>query len=603
MSMTRRRFSLSDRQQVLFEELLRQQGVTQKPEPQIRPRAAHGPAPLSFSQQRLWFLDQVQAGNPAYAIARAFQIRGPVCVPVLARSLQELVRRHDVLRTTFPTVEGQPQQVIHASLQVALPCIDLRALSGPAQAPLLCNLLKELAEQPFDLATGPLLRATLLRSGDEEYVFLLQMHHIVSDAWSLGIVYRELSVLYTALQQSQPSPLPALPLQYADYALWQREQLQGERLAGELAYWQGQLAGAPAVLELPTDRPRAQTQGRTGALSTRWLPAGLLTRLQALARREECTLFMVLLTAFALLLSRYSGQEEVVVGTPIAGRTQAETEPLVGFFINMLALRTDLRGNPSVRQALARVRESTLGAYAHQELPFEKLVEALHPARTMDQNPLFQALLALQNVSTPDLAFADLQVSTMEIGLETTRFDLALYAQESEQDLELTAVYSTALFDAPTIARLLEHLCVLLSGMVADTEQRVRELPLLTPDERRCLMEWNNGTAISAGEESCLHTLFAAQAARRPDAVALVYEEQRYTYRALDQRANQLAHLLRRQGVGPEVPVGLYLQRDPLMIIALLAVLKAGGAYVPLDPELPASRLALLAEDAGHCSA
>jgi amino acid adenylation domain-containing protein/non-ribosomal peptide synthase protein (TIGR01720 family) len=599
MSVTRRRFSLSDRQQALFEQLLRQQGVAHASRQQIKPRAGHVRAPLSFSQQRLWFQEHLQAGNPAYAIARAFHIRGQLCVPVLARSLQELVRRHEVLRTSFPTLGGQAEQVIHASLPLALPVIDLRAVSGPAQASLLHHLLTQMAIQPFDLASAPLLRATLVRCEDEESVLLLHLHHIVADAWSLGIVYRELSVLYTAFLQGQPSPLPALPLQYADYALWQQEQMQGERLATELAYWQGQLAGAPTVLTLPTDRPRAQTQSAVGAQTTRWLPAGLLHQLQELARREECTLFMVLLTAFSLLLSRYSGQEEVVVGSPIAGRTQTETEPLIGCFVNTLALRADLRGNPSVRQALARVREATLGAYAHQEVPFEKLVDVLQVARTMSYNPLFQALLALQNVSAPDLAFANLQMSTLELGLQTSKFDLALYAQESEQDLELTVVYSSALFDAATIARMLEHLCVLLEGMVGAADQRVRELPLLTPSERRCLVSCNSGEQAIFDEDCCLQTLFAAQVARCPDAVALVYEEQRYTYRALERWANQLAHVLRRRGVGPDVPVGLYLERSALMIIALLGVLKAGGAYVPLDPDLPASRLALVAEDAG----
>jgi amino acid adenylation domain-containing protein/non-ribosomal peptide synthase protein (TIGR01720 family) len=596
---TRKRFALSERQQALFEELLRQQGVASAPAEQITPRSGSGELPLAFSQQRLWFLEQLQPGNPAYAIARAFCIHGQVSLPALGQSLQELVRRHEVLRTTFVTVEGRAAQVIHPTLHLALPVIDLRQVEAGARADLVHQLLVQQACQPFDLARGPLLRALLLRTQAQEAVLLLQMHHIVSDAWSLGIVYRELSQLYTALRQGQPSPLPALPIQYADYALWQHERLQGQRLQGELAYWKDQLAGAPTVLELPTDRPRKQTPGVTGGLQTRWLSARQLRQLKALGQREECTLYMVLLTAFSLLLSRYSGQEEVVVGSPIAGRTQAETEALIGFFVNTLALRADLRGNPSLRQALARVRQATLGAYAHQELPFEKLVDALQLARTTSHNPLFQALLTLQNVSAPDLAFADLRLTPLELGLETTRFDLALYAQESDQGLELTAVYSTDLFDAPTISRLLEHLCVLLDGMVADPQQRIREMPLLTPQEyERCLLTWQSNESLPA-QQDCLHTLFAAQVARCPDAVAVVCEEHCLTYRALDLLANRLAHALRRQGVGPEVAVGLYMERSLLMICALLAVLKAGGAYVPLDPDTPAERLAFLVEDAG----
>jgi amino acid adenylation domain-containing protein len=451
--------------------------------------------------------------------------------------------------------------------------------------------------RPFDLARGPLIRALLLRLSDAEHTLLLTIHHIAADGWSLSVFCRELTALYNADVAGQPAPLAELPIQYVDFTVWQREGLQGAALERHLAYWREQLTGAPATLELPTDRRRPPVQGHQGAAHTVQLPLTLLTALHALSRRESSTLFMTLLAAFYVLLYRYSGQTDLVVGTAIANRTRPETDPLIGFFVNSLALRADLTGNPPFRELLGRVREVALGAYEHQDMPFEKLVAELRPGRSLSHAPLFQVIFALQNAAIPALALSGLDTHVEGVNNGTAKFDLDVSLTENEQGLRLLIEYNTDLFDAATITRLAGHYQTLLAGIVADPTQRIHALPLLTDAERGDLLADAPIPQSVFPPDRCVHELFAAQVARTPDAVALVYGAQQFTYQELEAQANRLAHYLRGLGVGPDVPVGLCLERGPELVVGLLAIWKAGGAFVPLDPGYPAERLGFMLTD------
>ncbi|HLM47812.1 MAG TPA: condensation domain-containing protein, partial [Myxococcaceae bacterium] len=450
----------------------------------------------------------------------------------------------------------------------------------------------------FDLEWGPLFRAVLLRLGEAEHVLLLCMHHIVSDGWSLGVFSSELSALYAAFQRGGPSPLPELEVQYADYATWQREHLTGERLERELGYWRERLAGAPAVLELPTDRARPAVQSYRGALRRFEVAAAQVEGLRAVGQREGCTLFMVLLGAFQVLLSKYAGQEEVSVGSPIAGRTRREVEGLIGFFVNTLVLRSDCGGDPSFTELLGRVREGTLGAYAHQELPFEKLVEELRPERSLSYSPLFQVMFALQNAPEGVLELPGLRWCFVEADSGTAKFDLSLFMVEDGPRLSCLWEYATDLFEGETVGRMAEQLGVLLEAVAADPGRRLSELPLLSAAERaRVLEEWNaTGRELPQG---CVHELFSEQARRSPAAVALAWGARQMSYAELEARSNRLAHHLRARGVGPEVRVGICLERGPELVVSVLGVLKAGGCYVPLDPAYPRERLGYMVADAG----
>jgi amino acid adenylation domain-containing protein len=553
--------------------------------PPILPTPRQGDPLLSFAQERLWFLDRLEPGGATYNIAAAQVLRGPLRPAVLAAALDEVVRRHEALRTTFPIVGGQPRQRIAPQLQVDLPLIDLQALPPAGREPEARRLAAEWSERPFALEAGPLLRMALLRLNDGENALLTAMHHIVTDGWSLGVLGRELSSLYAAGTAGQPSPLPELPIQYADFALWQRRWLTGEVLDEQLSYWRHQLGGAPA-LELPSDRPVPRARSPRGAS----LPLSLASRgLQELANREGATLFMAVLAGFTALLCRYSGQEDVVVGSPVANRNRRETEELVGFFVNTLALRIDLAGEPTGRRLLARVREAALDAYAHQDLPFEKLAAELPPLR---------AVLALETDAAATLELPGLAAEPWPLASRTAKFDLTLDLSALDGTLAGVAEYSTDLFEGATVARLAGHLQALLSGMALDPERPLSELPLLTPVERVQLMEWS-GAAAPYPRERTVHELFAGQAAARPEAVAVSLGEERLTYGELDRRANRLAHRLLRLGAGPEVPVALYLDRSLDMAVALVAVLKTGGAYVPLDPGFPRQRLAFILAQTG----
>jgi amino acid adenylation domain-containing protein len=575
--------------------------ISDRPDPREKgaippaPRKGEG-VPLSFAQQRLWFLDQLEPGLPVYNIPEAIRLSGRLDAEALRRALNEVVRRHESLRTTFVVKDGRPVQSIAPSLALALPVLDLRDLPEGVREEEARRLAREEAQRPFDLSAGPLVRASLLRLGEEEHVALLTVHHIVSDGWSMDVLVRELAALYDAYSQGKPSPLAELPVQYADYAAWQREWLSGGRLESQLSYWKGQLEGAPA-LELPTDRPRQAAQTYGGATETFSVSRETSDALKALTQSEGATLFMTLLAAFQILLSRYARQEDVVVGTPIAGRNHPDTENLIGFFVNTLALRTKVDGAASFRELLRRVRELTLKAYDNQDVPFEMLVEELSPGRARGHMPLFQVGFTMQNAQGKAVELRGLSVSHVGVGSGTTKLDLSLLTAETGRGLAATFEYNTDLFDAATVRRMAGHFVNLLDAVAEDAGRPVAELSLLSDDERRrVLFEWNDTRRGGEGP-ALLHELFERQAALTPEAAAVVFGEELLTYGELDARANRLARYLQALGAGPDVPVGVLLERSAEMVVALLGVLKAGAAYVPLDPDYPAQRLSFIIED------
>ncbi|MCP4662085.1 MAG: amino acid adenylation domain-containing protein, partial [bacterium] len=566
--------------------------------PPIRPLLRQEAVPLSFAQQRLWFLDQLQPASPAYNIPSAVRVSGPLDRAVLARSLNEIVRRHEALRTSFMSVGGQPVQVIAPELDLALPVIDLRGLAPELRESEAGRLATADARRPFDLSRGPLLRATVVRLAPREHVVLLNMHHVVSDGWSMGVLIRELGALHVAFAEGDPSPLEELPIQYADHAVWQRQWLSGEVLEEELGYWRLELAGVPR-LELPTDRPRPAVQTFRGGSRPVVLSAELSESLARLSREHGATLFMTLLAGFKALLARYAGQDDVAVGTPIAGRSQREIEDLIGFFVNTLVLRTDLGGDPAYRELLLRVRRVALDAYAHQHLPFERLVEELEPERDLSSTPLFQVMFVLQNLPQETLEMPELTMRSMATEMATTKFELTLSLQESGNRVYGGLAYNTDLFDQTTILRFVAHFERLLAGIAADPERRVGEVALWNAAERHQLLTAWNDTLRVDGPRAPFHELFEARVEAGPEAVAVVGSGVAWSYRELNRRANRLAARLRELGVGSEQVVGICLERSAELIAGLLAILKSGGAYLPLDPEEPPERLAYLLEDSG----
>ncbi|HEV2705718.1 MAG TPA: amino acid adenylation domain-containing protein [Pyrinomonadaceae bacterium] len=554
--------------------------------------------PLSFAQQRLWFFQQMYPESAAYNMPLATWLRGRLHVEHLDAALNEIIRRHEVLRTGIDLIDGEPAQLISPSLTVSMPVLDLSELPSAEREAEARRLAAEEIGRAFDLSSAPLLRVKLLRLSAEEHVLVLVLHHIICDGWSINVLFHELSTLYAAYTAGESSPLAELPVQYADYAVWQREWLQGEVLDEQLDYWRGQLDGAPAVCALPTDRPRPQVRSLKGSFVSFDFPPGLASKLRQLCQREGVTLFMLLLAAFQLLLSRYSGQRDVVVGTPIAGRNRQELEGLIGFFVNTLILRTDLSGAPSFRELLCRVREVCLGAYAHAELPLEKLVEELQPERSLSHSPLFQVMFALQN--TPDnevQQMSGLEVSPVEPEVTTAAFDLTLNIEEVEENIYGRLRYNTDLFDAETIRRIAGHYVLVLKAAADNLEQSIMEVPLLTSTERRrILYQWNE-TKRAFPRDTYVHELFEREAARAPERIALVFDQQQLSYGELNRQANRLAHHLRRLGIGADRPVAICLKRSTEMIVGILGVLKAGGAYAPLDPSAPSERLNFMLAD------
>jgi amino acid adenylation domain-containing protein/non-ribosomal peptide synthase protein (TIGR01720 family) len=566
--------------------------------PEIAPVPRGGSLPLSFAQERLWFLDQLDPGSALYNVPLALGLRGNLSPAALAASLSAIVARHETLRTSFPTVEGRPAQAIAEPAPLVPLLVDLGGLPAGLLEAETSRLSTAEAVLPFDLGCGPLLRTTLLKLAPDHHIALLTLHHIVSDGWSIGVLVREMTALYGVLSRGLEPALPPLPVQYADFAAWQRSWLSGEVLEAQLAWWRQRLAGVPAVLALPLDRPRPAAQRFRAEQVQVHLPPELSRDLAALARSRGATLYIVLLAAFQALLARLSGEEDLTVGSPIANRNRIETEGLIGFFVNTLVLRGRLAGDPAFAGTIDSLRELALGAYAHQDLPFEKLVEELRPERSLVHTPLFQVMFILQNAPLGALELPGLSVEPAggERAL-STKFDLTLALEETPRGLAGSLRYNPDLFDPPTALRMTVQLATLLAGAVARPESRLSELPSLSAAERHQLRcEWND-TGTPAPEQ-CLHELVEEQARRTPGGIALEFAGETLTFAALDCRASRLAARLRELGAGPEVPVGIAMERSLEMAVAVLAALKAGGCYVPLDPELPRERLAFLLADA-----
>jgi len=552
--------------------------------------------PLSFAQQRLWLLDQLTPASAAYNVPAAIVVKGRLCTAALEQGFAEIVRRHEALRTSFPTVGDQPTQAVAVAGPFSLHVVDLCTLAEPDQRLHTRRLVDEEARRPFDLVHGPLVRVTLVRLDEEQHVVLLALHHVICDGWSLGVLTDELSSLYASFSQGQASSLPTLTIQYADFSAWQREWLNGEVLESQLAHWKDRLAGAPSSLLLPTDRPRPPVQSVRGARQSLSVPESLSTQLKTLSQREGTTLFCTLLAAFATLLYRWTGQHDILIGTPVAGRTRAELERMIGLFVNTLVLRTDLRHEPSFRELLARVHDVALDAWAHQELPFEKLVEEVEGQRDLSRTPLFQVMFILQNTPAAGLTLPGLAVAPFDVSNESAKFDLLLDLTETGHGLRGTLEYNTDVFDSATVARFLGHFEALLAAIASDPNQHISTLPILSAAERQLLAEWND-TSVDWPQDECLHELVEAQARECPDAVAVVADDRQLTYGDLNRKSNQLARYLRSLGVGPESRVGLCLNRSIEMVVGVFGVLKAGAAYVPMDPAYPSSRLAFILED------
>jgi amino acid adenylation domain-containing protein len=565
------------------------------PRPEREDRQGVCVFPATSAQQRLWFLERLQPDATVYNVSWHVRIVGALDGVALERCLNEIVRRHEILRTTFSVIDGEPAQVVAPELLVPLPIVDFSADPQPEQSALSAACLE--ARRRLDLEHGPLLRGCLLQLDPSNHILVLTLHHIVFDGWSRRIFVRELATLYEQFAVGRPASLPQLPLQFADYAVWQQKFMQGKGLQRQLEFWKRELAGARTSLDLPTDRVRPPVQSFSGSALPISLPAELTQRLNSLAREEKATLFMVLLAGFETLLARLSGQDDILVGTPIANRNRAEIEGLIGLFANTVVLRGRLSGDPTFREFLRRVREGALGAYAHQDLPFERLVQELRPERNLGRNPLFQVLFSLQNAPRQAFELSGLELTLLDSEGTTSRFDLSMFLVETPQGLRGRLEYSTDLYDAGTIERLLEQYQVLLEGATADAGTRVSELPLLSEAaQSRIVREWNS--TQRAYPDRCVHELICAEGARHPDRVAVCSGERELTFGQLEERSNRLAHYLHRVGVCPGTLVGLCLERSLDMVVALLGIMKAGGAYVPLDPAYPAERIGFILQDA-----
>ncbi|MBD2208320.1 amino acid adenylation domain-containing protein [Nostoc linckia FACHB-104] len=578
--------------------LLEEEDIEYTPVQTISPRKDTDKLELSFAQKRLWFLDQFEPGNPFYNIPAALKLKGKLNIDALEGCFNEIIQRHEILRTNFAAVDGQPVLIIAPQQTVNLPIVDLRKIALSEREAKIRSLADAEFQRPFNLASDPLLRCILLQLDDTEYILLLTMHHIVSDGWSTDILVREVATLYECFTQGKPSSLPQLPIQYTDYAIWQRQWLQGEVLETQINYWKQQLVGNLPILELPTDRPRPKIRTYQGAKQYFQISPEISLSLKTLSQKQDCTLFMTLLAAFNVLLHRYTGLEDIIIGSPIANRNRAEFEGLIGFFVNTLVLRTYLSDDPTFAELLSRVRESTLSAYAHQDLPFDLLVEELQPQRNLSHTPLFQVMFVLQNAPMSEVKLSGLTVEPLASESGNAKFDLTLLAEETNSEIRVSWEYNTDLFDAETITRMAEHFQTLLRGIIANPQQRVTELPLLTQNEQHHLLVDSNNTQAEYNFDKCIHQLFAEQVERTPNAVAVIFGEQQLTYRELNNQANKLAADLQTLGVKSDVLVGICIERSLEMVVGLLAILKAGGAYLPLDPNYPQERLEYMIKDA-----
>ncbi|NOZ55918.1 MAG: amino acid adenylation domain-containing protein [Calditrichaeota bacterium] len=554
--------------------------------------------PLSYAQRRLWFLQQLEPGSTAYNIPAAIRLRGKLDQKALIRALEEIVRRHEVLRTVFATVNGEPVQIVKRDAKLPFSSIDLSQVPDAEREKELRRVLEETGQTVFDLSKGPLFLANLIRLGEDEHVLHILMHHIVSDGWSVGVFINEFSALYEAFLHGKPNPLPPLPIQYADFAVWQKKRLESEVKEKELKFWREKLGGELPVLELPTDRPRPAVKSYRGDHRRLTLPAELLDKVRELSRTHGTTMFMSLLAGFYALLHRYTHQDDICVGTPIANRTRAETEGLIGFFVNTLVLRLQLEGEWSFAELLRRVREVALEAFSHQELPFEMLVEELQPERSMSHTPLFQVMFVYQNATEGGLQLPGLEAEAVPLSNKQAKFDLTLTVTELKDGLALDIEYDTDLFNADTVDRMLEHYGALLNAAATDPATPVNRLDFLPERERNLVLSWGRGEAEFPVREP-VHRLFERQVEKTPDRTALTYEASNLTYAELNAQANRIAHFLLEQGVRPDEPVAIYSERELHLVPAILGVLKAGGAYLPIDPVYPKERVSFMLQDAG----
>jgi non-ribosomal peptide synthetase component F len=557
-------------------------------------------APLSFAQERIWFLHQLEPDAPVYNVTRALRLRGDLDPELFERAVNEIVQRHAVLRTTFDLVDGVPQQIVAPALHMRCEMRDLRDMPEAEREPTAARLASVTAATPFDLEHGPLLRTLLLRTGERDQLLLITMHHIVSEGgWSMNLFLHELGTLYTALASGVSSPLEPLAMQYHEYAALQREVLDDERLGSELAYWLANLRDAPTILELPADRPGAVAPGSRGARAELRLSHRLTESIRALSRAEGTTVSMALLAAWVALVARYTAQDDLIIGMPVAGRTRLEVETLIGLFLNTLVLRVDAAGNPSFRELLSRMRAVVLAAYDHQELPFDRLVKELRPERVGGRMPLVQLLFAPQPPNTTSLSLPGVEVSPVDVDTGTAMADATLFSWDEPDGIRLVLEYSTDLFDAERMHRMLEHYETLLAGAVACPALSLSELPLHTDTERyQLLVEWSSGDRV-AGDGRCVHELIEEMARHTPHATAVAVGDERISYAELNERADRLAGRLRALGVGADVIVGIAVERSLEMVVGLLGILKAGGAYLPLDPSYPAERIAFMISDSG----
>lgn len=565
--------------------------------PPIEPVPRDAALPLSFAQQRLWFLDQLEPNSPFYNIPTGLRVTGRLNISALEQSIGELIRRHEILRTVFKTVKGKPFQEILPDLPLSLTVTDLQAEPENERAEKVQELATAEARQAFNLSDGPLFRVSLLKLSAEEHVILFTMHHIISDGWSMGVMIREVVMVYEGIAAGKTLSLGALPIQYADFAHWQRNWLQGEVMEQQIDYWRNQLTGSPPILELPTDRPRPAMQSFKGSTLARHFSRNLLDSLIQLSQQKGTTLFMTLLAGFNALLSRYTDQTDICVGTPHANRNRSEMENLIGFFVNTLVMRTDLDGDPTFQELLQRVREVAFGAYAHQDMPFETLVEALQPNRDLSHTPLFQVMFVFQNTPPQTLEMSGLTFSPLETESGSAKFDLSLVLAEEKDGLLVSFEYNTDLFDESTILRLVDHFEVLLQSVVADPEQKISALPLLTePETRQLFTDWNR-TEAKFPADKCMHQWFEELVSQNPDAIAVTFEDTELSYAELNQRANQLARHLRQFDLPHEGLVGICMDRSIEMVVSILGTLKAGGAFIPLDPVYPQERLDYMISD------